>query len=75
MSNHTPRICSGPKSANCDFSEKYYIAIGSLGDGNLRYLHTDGVWRESTFHNNRYTGYFDTKRHAEDTLKKYHPPI
>jgi len=34
------------------------------------YLHTDGEWRKSTLHNGIYSGYFDTKPSALDTLAR-----
>lgn len=37
------------------------------------YLHKDGEWRGVTMHNNEWTGYYDTKEEAEETLKRFSP--
>ena len=38
---------------------RYYVYCTGKG-----YLHRDNVWRNSTFINNQYTGFFDTKEEA-----------
>ena len=40
-------------------------------DKGIVYLHTDGVWREATLHQSRASGHFNSKKLAEDTLKKF----
>lgn len=34
----------------------------------ILYLHRDGVWRTSTRHDSKYTGYFPTKKKAKEVL-------
>lgn len=35
------------------------------------YLHSDGIWRDSTEHNKVYSGYYPTKEIAELILKEF----
>lgn len=37
------------------------------------YLHWDGVWRRSTYHNEVFSGYFVTKSDAKSVVKKSEP--
>ena len=46
---------------------KWYIADD---ENSMRYLHSDGVWRNSTSNGGRYTGYFDTRNEAAECLQK-----
>jgi len=50
---------------------KWYV-MKSGDSGTDLFLHTDGVWRVTTFNINNgiYTGYFDTKDAAEKAIKQ-----
>lgn len=46
---------------------KWYISDNIFP---FKYLHSDGKWRGATLHDGRYTGYFDTRKQAEQCAKK-----
>ncbi len=50
---------------------QHYVSWG-VGD-DCRYLHSDGVWRDMTINGNgEYTGYFPSKKAAQEAVDKYH---
>jgi hypothetical protein len=55
-----------------DFYGKWFIYKRSDELGCDLYLHTDGVWRVTTFNINSglYSGYFDSEKEAEEALEK-----
>ncbi len=46
---------------------EWYVYRQYLGYEN--YLHHDGVWRNSTLHQGKWSGYFTTKQSADEALK------
>lgn len=61
MENSTePRVREGKQDNG------WYIVRGSAGC--YEFLHQDGVWRNSTYHDG-YSGYYQTKQLAETALQ------
>lgn len=54
-----------------EFYGKWYIMKRSDTVGSDLYLHSDGIWRVTTFNINRgdYTGYYDNLKDAERALE------
>ena len=54
-------------------SSKFYIYAEVLkGENHVQvYLHKDGVWRESTYYEEKATGYFDTQTKAQQILQRF----
>jgi hypothetical protein len=51
----------------------WYIAKSkNHGYGNTSYLHEDMIWRKTTLNEkDRYTGFYKTKKEAEEILKMF----
>lgn len=64
-----PRICQQINPYGDHYGKWYVIKSGGSAGTDL-YLHTDGVWRVTTYNvvNGSYTGYFTTKGEAEHAI-------
>ncbi len=56
--------------SNSVFYSKWYIT-NTLNESTSEYLHSDLVVRNKTNNGNVYSGFFDTKEEAQQTLTKY----
>jgi hypothetical protein len=67
-----PRVCQQINPYG-DHYGKWYVIKSSGSTGTDLYLHTDGVWRVTTYNivNGCYTGYFTTKGEAEHAILLY----
>lgn len=64
----TPDIRKAPDARGAE--GQYYVSWG-VGD-DCRYLHSDGVWRDTTFNGDHHdTGYFLSKKAAQAAVDKY----
>lgn len=66
-----PRIC--PKGSALPPHDNHvfiYAKVEGL-DRAARYLHQDGAWRESTFHNDEPTGYYESEEAAQTVLSQW----
>jgi hypothetical protein len=63
--NRRPRIYQ-QQNPYADHYGKWYVMKSDGSTGTDLYLHTDGVWRVTTYNilNGKYTGYFDTEDNA-----------
>ena len=83
LANNTPRLLSGEPNP-C--YQKYYICTNRsdvipnsnayLGNKQVQYLHSDGVWRTTALNQDksppeRYSGYYETMMDAEIMLAGY----